>query len=272
MNECLGRLFIRNGQLYQSADFDTTFVNGPDYIYEVFRVIDGVALFLEDHLDRLNATCKIAGAQYNHIKEQLHDWVYKLIEANLLENGNIKMILNSKNCDLFIYITEHQYPSEQDYLQGVEVALFKAMRYNPNAKIMDVELRNQANRMKQQKQVYETLLVDKDGCITEGSRSNVFFVRAGQVLTAPLADVLPGVTRKHVLEVCDSLKIAVREEKIPARSLVVMEGAFISGTSRKVLPIRRVDDLEFDPRHPLIAGIMTGFNKKVEAYIALRKV
>jgi branched-chain amino acid aminotransferase len=271
MSECLGKLFIRNGQLIDKALFDSTFVNGPDYIYEVFRVTKGVALFLEDHLDRLKVTCNLAGASQQRGSSILTEWIYRLIETNDLDKGNIKMMFNHKTCDLFIYITEHLYPTEEEYRSGVAISLLRAMRSNPNAKIMEVELRNAANRMKQQKQVYETLLVDKDGCITEGSRSNVFFVRNGEVLTAPLEDVLPGVTRKHVLDVCRNLTIPVREEKIPARSLVVMEGGFISGTSRKVLPINRVDELDFDARHPLILQIMDGFNQKVDEYISARR-
>lgn len=270
MKECLGQQFICNGELIPAGLFDDSFLSGPDYVYEVFRVIDGVALFLDDHLKRFHQTCKLAGHTFQFESNDLYEWVYRLITANQLAIGNIKIVLKNapaNSADLCIYITEHQYPTSVDFANGVDVLLFKGMRYNPNAKIMDVSLRNANNQLKSQKNVYETLLVDTDGCITEGSRSNVFFVKDGRVITPPLEDVLPGITRKHVLEVCRQQSIEVTEAKVLARSLVVMEGLFISGTSRKVLPVKKVDGLDFDPRHPLIIQIKNAFDQKISDYI-----
>jgi branched-chain amino acid aminotransferase len=270
MKECLGQQFICNGEPISVGLFDSSFLTGPDYVYEVFRVIDGVALFLDDHLKRFQQTCKLAGHTSYVDSNDLYNWVYRLISINHLTFGNIKMVLKNapKNpTDLCIYITEHQYPTPDEYAGGVDVMLFKGMRYNPNAKIMDVSLRNANNQIKSQKNVYETLLVDTDGCITEGSRSNVFFVKDGKVITPLPEDVLPGITRKHVLEVCHQQSIEVIEEKVLARSLVVMEGVFISGTSRKVLPVKKVDGLDFDPHHPLILQIKNAFDQKIADYI-----
>jgi branched-chain amino acid aminotransferase len=270
MKECLGQQFICNGELTPVGSFDNSFLTGPDYVYEVFRVIEGVALFLDDHLQRFSQTCTLAGNTCKIDSNDLCRWVYRLISANQLTIGNIKMVMKNapgKPVDLCIYITEHQYPSDEDFDKGVDVLLFRGMRYNPNAKIMDVSLRNANNLVKSQKNVYETLLVDADGCITEGSRSNVFFVRHGKVITPPLEDVLPGITRKHVMKVCRELSLEVTEEKVLARSLVIMEGLFISGTSRKVLPVKKVDGLDFDPRHPLILQIRDAFDQKIKEFI-----
>jgi branched-chain amino acid aminotransferase len=270
MKECLGQQFICNGELIHVGYFDNSFLTGPDYVYEVFRVIEGVALFLDDHLERFHQTCQLAGQTGRFDTNDLYNWVYRLITANHLAMGNIKMVLKNapgNTTDLYIYVAEHQYPTMDDFNIGVDVLLFKGMRYNPNAKIMDVSLRNANNELKSQKNVYETLLVDSDGCITEGSRSNVFFVKDGKVITPPLEDVLPGITRKHVLEVCRHLPVEVAEEKVLARSLVVMEGVFISGTSRKVLPVKKVDGLDFDPQHPLIIRIKNAFDQRIKDYI-----
>ena len=274
MRECLGKLFIHNGNLTHTSAFKDSFLNYPHYIYEVFRVIDGVALFLEDHLDRLKKTCELSEHCHGFSSKDIHRQVYKLIKANNFSYGNLKMVLYMDaqiSRHFLIYITEHQYPTQQQYNNGVPVALFKGIRENPNAKVMDVKLRNATNNMKQELEVYETLLVDDDGCITEGSRSNVFFIRNGKVITPPLQDVLPGITRKHIIEVCEIISIPLAEEKVPARSVVVMEAAFISGTSRKVLPVNRIDNLEFDPNHPLIRKIQQGFNHRVDNYIASQK-
>jgi branched-chain amino acid aminotransferase len=270
MQECLGNLYIHNGTLTHTAHFDNHFLNYPHYVYEVFRVIDGVALFLEDHLNRLKETCNLSEHCPGFSSGDIYRQVYEVIKANNFRFGNMKMVLyndDQKKRHFLIYITSHQYPTSQQFENGVPVALFRGIRANPNAKVMDVRLRNAANLVKEEMEVYETLLVDDEGCITEGSRSNVFFFRNGKVITPPLQDVLPGITRKHIIEVCRNLSIPMVEEKVPARSIVAMEAAFISGTSRKVLPVNHIDNIEFDANHPVTRQIQNAFNQVVEKYI-----
>lgn len=274
INECLGKVYLQNGRLTGVAQFDDTFLLSQSYIYEVFRVQESVALFLEDHLSRLEQTCQLSNYCPGFDVSEVYDQVYALIGANNLETGNIKVVLrlDDKNQpDFRVYINPHQYPTQEQYSKGVDISLFKAIRNNPNAKVMDLRLRNATNLAKEQLNVYETLLVDDNGCITEGSRSNVFFIRNDKVITSPVEDVLPGITRKHVMEVCRQLQIDLLEEKVPARSLVVMEALFISGTSRKVLPVRQVDSLDFDPAHPILLKIRKGFDEKVKHYIRRQK-
>jgi branched-chain amino acid aminotransferase len=274
MAECLGSHFIYNGSLFSVKQFDTSFLTRPHYIYEVFRVIDGVALFIEDHLTRLEQTCSLSQHCLGFDHADIAKSIYELIRSNNLLRGNIKIVIDQDATgqnDMRIYITEHQYPSDEQYKTGVGVALQKGIRHNPNAKVMDVGLRSEANLIKNNREVYETLLVDEKGCITEGSRSNVFFIRNDMVITPPLEDVLPGITRKHVIEVCKELNIPLIEEKVLARSVVVMEAVFISGTSRKVLPVNHIDEVEFDPGHPLTRQIQEGFDQRVHEYLRNHK-
>jgi branched-chain amino acid aminotransferase len=270
MKECLGHQYICNGKLTDTSLFDDSFLYGPDYVYEVFRVIDGIALFLEDHLERFGQTCRLSGIDQPFDAKHIYQWVYQLVHSEGLKEANMKMVMQKNNediCRLLVYITTHEYPTHDMFSSGVEVALFRGIRHNPNAKIMDVQLREANNRLKAEKRVYETLLVDGEGNITEGSRSNVFFIRNGALITPPVEDVLPGITRKHVMQVCGELGLEVREEKVPARSVVVMEALFITGTSRKVLPVNSVDGVTFDAQHPLVIMVREAFEKHVEDYL-----
>ncbi|MFP4288296.1 MAG: aminotransferase class IV [Bacteroidales bacterium] len=271
--EITGTYYIQNGKLVPVRDFDGSFLQHPYYIYEVFRVIDGIALFLEDHLQRLEHTCTMAGTCKNIQKKELEKQVYQIIESNNVAEGNLKIvgIRDQDEMQFLIYSKPHQYPSEYQYQKGVDVLLFSGNRRNPNAKIMDAELRKNNRHAIEKKGVYETLLVNNEGFVTEGSSSNVFFVRNDEVLTPPLEDVLPGVTRKNIMDVCRENKIKIREVKIPARSLVVMEAVFISGTSKKVLPVKKIDGLDFFVPHPLVEKIGNLLNARVKAYIQDRQ-
>ena len=267
--EVTGSYYIYNEKTVPVRDFNGSFLDYPYYIYEVFRIIDGIALFLEDHLQRLEHTCRMAGTCRNFNKKELEKHVYQIIEKNDVVKGNIKIvgIRNQDEIRFLIYCKPHQYPSAEQYKKGVDTLLFSGNRRNPNAKMMDAELRRNNQRAIENKKVYETLLVNHEGLVTEGSSSNVFFVRNDEILTPPLEDVLPGVTRKHIMDICYENKIKIREDKIQARSLVVMEAVFISGTSKKVLPVKKIDDLDFCVPHPLVERVGNLFDSRVVAYI-----
>ena len=263
---------MKNGELTPVAQFDESALQREHYVYEVFRVIDGIALFLEDHLDRLYHTVELSGYPRHLVPVNFTDQVYQLIGAHSLVEGNIKVVVlpdgQNSTADFLIYIMEHQYPTHNDFLSGVPVGLHRGVRVNPNAKIMDTQLRSNANLVKQQNEVYETLLVDTDNCITEGSRSNVFFVKNGMLVSPPLQDILPGITYKQVFLICNRLGIFINQERVFANSLPQFDGVFITGTSRKVLPVNKIGELCYNPDLPIIRKIQAEFNDKVAEYIA----
>ncbi len=271
MTECLGIYYMRNGVLTSCSDFDGVLLSHPTYIYEVFRVIGGIPLFLEDHLDRLLRSVSLTGQAMTWLCSDIVTHVTWLIDANSMKDGNIKLVFHPATVDreavLLIYITEHQYPTQQQYKDGVEVVLFEGVRDNPNAKVMDVALRRQTNEVKSSESVYETLLVDDWGYITEGSRSNVFFIIGDVVITPPVGDVLPGITRKHIIGCCRDMGVTVREEKVHLSRLATFDAIFISGTSRRVLPVNRINDQIFDPGHRLTRDIQHAFNNKLTVYL-----
>lgn len=88
----------------------------------------------------------------------------------------------------------------------------------------------------------EALLVSSTGELLEGSASNVFVVREGEVLTPPLSSrVLPGVTRAIVLQLCAELGIRARECVLKAASLRDAESLFVTNSVQEILPIATLD-------------------------------
>ena len=158
--------------------------------------------------------------------------------------------------DEYIYQIPHSYPTEEAYENGVPTLTYRAIRKNAEIKYINPELRSAADRLIHEKGVYEILLVDNDDCITEGSRSNVFFLKDNTLYTSPLPYVLPGTSRKRVLSLCEKHQIPVIQERIPLQALPGFQAAFLTGTSPLVLPISRVDDQHFNPHHPLLKQVM----------------
>lgn len=269
MNEVSRDYFLHNFELKPAGLFASLFSPPANYVYEVFRVDSGVPLFLDDHLERFYKTLELSGLNIEIAEPELRKQIGELIQNNAPEEGNIKIAgyqLPNLSPELFIYFTPHSYPTRLQSSEGVDTELFHAERENPNAKVMQTGMRKTADEIKQIHHVYEVLLVDKDGFVTEGSRSNVFFLKDNTLITPPADTVLEGITRKQILGLCKINNIPCFEHKVHQSSLSEYNGLFISGTSRRVLPVKRVNDMSFPVDHPLIGRLQELFQMMVETY------
>ena len=120
--------------------------------------------------------------------------IAELDKQNQIMEGNIKFLLfvTEGNIHWVFSFISHNYPALEDYQSGILTDLFSAERPNPNAKVIRPGIRDEADRMISERKLYEVLLVDRDGMITEGSRSNVIFCEIKCVLYRISFDDLRG--------------------------------------------------------------------------------
>lgn len=282
MSECISNYYIFDKDIKSKVYFNDEIIKQGKCLYEVIRVIEGVPLFLERHLKRLKNSAAVASLELTTEIEEIKSRINTLIKVNNTQEGNIKLIFNYKtshtsnnsesvralNGIFLAYFIQYHYPSKEDYEKGVDTIFYHAERNNPNAKIIDAPLREKVNNLLKEKNVYEAILVDRNGYITEGSRSNVFMIQGRNVITAPVGTVLPGTTREVIMEICRNLSLNVSEQKIFYKDLNKMDAVFISGTSPKVLPLKMVDDMKFDSsKNPVLIKIMEYYDNEVENYI-----
>lgn len=253
---------MKNGEILKGADI--LLPQGSGLVYEVIRVIDGVPLFFEEHYQRMANTAQAAGLPGILSRESFRAMTDAFLGARAEQNYNFKVILDPQGGDLYVFEHPSAYPETALYERGIHTELMSFSRNNPNAKISNDDLTAQANDLREQSGAYEVLLVDNQGRITEGSRSNVFVIREGILLTPPLKSVLPGVTRLKIIETAAQMKMAWDEAEIPAAEIQLLEAAFISGTSPKILPIRSIGHLTLDSaNHPLVRSLMAAFTRTI---------
>lgn len=262
----LHRFFVQDSELLPVEAFTP---NTGIEIYEVIRVMNGVPLFLGDHLKRFSHSAWMLHLGIPLGEDEVKSLIEKLIHENGVVEGNIRFSWCFRPAGRFhAYFIPHHYPGERDYLCGVACGLLRAERLDPGVKAVQAGLRDMADLIIREKGYYEVFLVNRNGMITEGSRSNVFFIRDNRLITAPDEEVLPGITRKKVLGLA-SLKGMEVEFRAPLESeLAKMEAAFISGTSPKVLPVRAIDECPFPPGHPVAVSLMQDYNLLLEQEIA----
>lgn len=266
------RYILVDGILENEDNFSVELNSRDEYAYEVVRLIDGKPLFLEEHIERLDRT--LAGLELENtitVESAKKDFA-KLCEANHRVNDNVKILI--QNGHTYMKFARMIYPANELYDSGVVVGIISAVRLNPQAKISNYSLREMSDRIIQENGYAEVLLADNSDCITEGSRSNVFFIKDGVAYTCPPEGVLLGITRKRIMAVCEANGISVEFKQIERSELADFDAAFISGTSPKVLPIRMIKDekaadgkVEYSTNDSTLRQIMKLYDDEIEDYL-----
>jgi len=274
-HEIIEKYSICNGNVINNDIEDINNNTSSEIVYEVIRVIDGVPLFLEEHMERLLKSSHMIDINLSCLVDKITSDIKKLIDINNKPNKNIKIQVYANkegNINYSLFFIKSSYPDAELYKKGIAAILYKAMRKNPNAKVQNSLLREEINKELQKSNAYEALLVNEQDCITEGSKSNVFFVKNGMLYTSEKKDVLLGVTRSRIIELAKNLDINVVEKPIHKSFLNECDGLFITGTSPKVLPISRVDEILYDsPNNEVILRLMEAYDSLIENYITSHK-
>jgi len=94
------------------------------------------------------------------------------------------------------------------------------------------------------------------GYITEGSRSNIFFIKGDRLYTAPDRMVLGGIIRKKVIEICNNQNIQLLEVPVNIDEIEEFDKAFLTSTPTRILPINSIGDVTYQKDNMLLKHIM----------------
>ncbi len=245
-------VFSRNGELLPAAEAVIPLSN-IEYaygfgVYETVRSTDGKARFLEDHLDRLFQSADIIELRHPYGRDQIRTWISGLLDAIGDGSYNLKILLigarKPEDCLLFILPLSPLFPDRKLYRDGATAMTFPHERMFPQAKILNMFPSYYAYSRARGQGHYDALFVNRDGNVTEGTRTNVLGIRGKTLVSPPEKQILEGVMRKHVLECAKANGYDVSEEDIPLSSLKNLDGLFLTSTSSKILPLRNVDEVE----------------------------
>ncbi|MCX6234407.1 MAG: aminotransferase class IV [Bacteroidetes bacterium] len=264
MRNISGDKFIYDDQILPAITYSPSLYEQGETLYEVTGFQNGHFFFLDDHLDRLVNSASMANLKLWLSREEIIAKFNQILIINQVKNGSVNIIFNFsdiKHC--IVYYIEPAKLTEKDYSHGVPVGLLHSERLNPNIKFYNMSFRRLADKAIMDNKVTEVILVDRNGLITEGSRSNVFLVRNSEIYTPPVEDVLPGITRKHIISICKKMDINFIEKKIPLEELPAYQGLFLTGTNVRVVPVNKVENIHFQADQPLIQDIRFAYSELI---------
>src|SRR5438105_1225295 len=240
-------------------------VNYGSSVFEGIRCYappQGPAIFrAEDHMQRLLDSAKIYRIDVDYTREELVAAMTELVRMNRIAPCYIRPIIlrgygevgvNPFNSPTEVYIVNYEWGKYLGHEsgEGVDVCISSWNRLAPNT--LPAMAKSGANYMNSQLIKMEAIMngyvegiaLDVNGFVSEGSGENLFVVRKGTLITAPLgSSVLPGITRDSVLQIAKDLGIPVVEQMIPREMLYIADEVFFSGTAAEITPIRSVDKI-----------------------------
>ncbi len=233
------------------SPLDRGFLFG-DAIYEVIISVNKKPFELSAHLNRLKKN--ITSLKYS-LSDQidLEQIILEVISRNIFLNQVIYVQI-SRGTDIVrdhipsndltptIFVSSHELKTEFSPSSGEKAILLEDFRWRKSQIKATSLLANVIYRTEAKHQeVFETILFE-DGFITEGAVSNVFCTIDNKIITPPLTEnILPGVTRKVILELIQDASLEYEETKIPVDSILSAEEIWVTNSTKGIIPIIELD-------------------------------
>lgn len=240
-----------------AGSLDEVSASLPGGAYTTLRTYAGnCALKLGDHLARLSQTARLTGTPLPLVetvmREALRQAVTRYWEG-ISARGDLRIRisvdLEEQPGRAYIAAQPLVTPPAELYERGAAAVTVRMGRLLPEAKLTRFIERSREARKLLSPEVNEALMVNPQEELTEGLTSNFFAVLDGQLRTAA-EGVLKGVTRGLALECAESMGFPVRFEPVHMHELPRMEEAFLTSSSRGILPLRRIDEVEIGRECP----------------------
>ncbi|MDN3594762.1 aminotransferase class IV [Zunongwangia endophytica] len=253
-----------NDELFDRNDakisvFDSGYLVG-DGIWEAFRLYKGHLAFSDMHLERLWSAAASVGMIFPFSKEELLDKVWKVVEANKMNNDvHVRVMITrgikktpSQDPRLTIsgpnvvIIAEHKKANKESKEKGITLFTSTIRRGSPDyldprlnchSKLHEVQALVQAIEAGAD----EALMLDINGFVSTCNATNFFIVRNNEVWTSTGEYCMNGITRQNVIRVCEKHNISCKQKYFSLFDVYSADEAFVTGTFGGLTPVTKID-------------------------------
>lgn len=221
-------------------------------VFDFFKVIDGIEQSIDDHLERFYFSASEMRLAIKFSRSELKGVIKKLIEKNEFKNGGIKITLTGGYAEdgydiatpnLIIACLQLPNVLPDDWKKGIDLITYPHQRQLPHIKTIDYIMPIWLKPFVKSKNA-DDVLYYSNNIVTECPRSNFFIVTYENKLVTAKENILKGVTRKKILKAASQF-IEIEERAVTLDDVYNATGAFISSTSKLVLPVNRIDHKEY---------------------------
>src|SRR5258706_9751867 len=283
-----------NGRISDQAHavvsvFDHGFLYGEG-VYETLRTYNGQPFLFDRHMRRLRQSAEMVTLAVPITNAEIDARFRETVRAAglgdspsreayiriLVTRGVGELSYDPAACptpSIVVIVKPHVAPPAEVFERGVKVALVGIVRNHPGSVsplIKSNNLLNNALGMQEafRRGGFEGVMRNYRGELAECTQSNLFIVKDGAALTPPIdAGLLPGITREFLFEIGAEAAIPVREAVLKDADLLGADEAFLTSSTREIVPIVQVDDRKIGSGAPgpVARALLDAFRNKAQA-------
>lgn len=227
-------------------------------VFDFLRTYNGVPFKLPEHVQRLQNSANLIGLSLPWSSEEIEAIAKNTLEYNHFPEANIRIVVTGGSSadfitpmgqpSLMVIITPvSQYPKEY-YERGIKVITVQTERFLPKSKSLSYISAISALQQAKLNNAVEALYINQQGQVLEGTTTNLFVFRESQLIT-PKENILKGITRDVVLELAQN-RFEIVEEPINYSDLRSCDEAFITSSTKEIMPVVQIDELHISQGQP----------------------
>jgi len=236
--------------------FDHGFLYG-DGIYETVHAYDSQVFHWPDHFKRLKQSARRLELKCPWTSAYLLKAIQQVLRANHAPDACVRITVSRGCGPLGLDPTACSRPGlvmllhpardvKKLWEKGVSIGIPHVRRNHPRSLDPQIKSNNALNTIVAKMEgtrmgVFETVLLNLDDDITEGTTSNFFFIRRGRIYTPALScGLLEGVTRNEVIRLARRAGSRVQEGKYKLKDLRTADEIFLTSTTLEIVPVTKV--------------------------------
>ena len=254
-----------DGKYYNYAD-SKVHINDRGYhfgdaVYEVILFNEGVFYDFDAHINRLFNSLKSIEIEFSFTKKTIELIVKNLIRLNRVTFGSVYIQVsrgvaernhtydNLKVKPILTIITSKKHNTTNAIIKGVKAVTIRDNRWSrPDIKTTQLLPNVLAKTIANKQGAYESIFIDEEGYVTEGSSSNIWIINnKNEIITRNIdGKILSGITRKTVAEFAKLNDLKVLEKKFSKEDMFKAKEVFLTSASSFVTPINEIDEVKID--------------------------
>lgn len=218
--------------------------------FEALRTYDRRPFHLAEHLERLYRSAEMIDLAIPRTREDVAGVVREIIERNTYRHAAVRMLVTGGESEdgvmavgqpkLIVMISPLGERDLERFARGYFLITSRLQRETPEAKTSNYTSAVRALKEAARRGADDALFVNEQGHVQEATRSNFFLFR-GDTLVTPRAEVLIGITRNVVLDLARG-RFLIEERPILLEELAQADEAFVTSSSKEIVPVVRIDD------------------------------
>ncbi len=244
-------------------------------VFDFLRTYNGRPFFLDEHIERLQNSASLLFIQCPWSRAIIKDVVHETLRKNGFKESNIRLLITGGDSSdsitplekprLIIMVTPVTAHPKTWYSDGVKIITSDVTRYIPGAKSTNYIKAIVALKRASLGGAIESIYVNEDNQLLEGTTSNIFFVFDDQVVT-PKEGILPGITRKAVVELAGE-KLELSKRSITRTEMMRCDEAFLTSSTKEIVPVVQIDEISISVKPgPVTRQVMEFFQQYTESW------